>query len=128
MTDTFTWHISNLDRRLADGFIERSYWNLTAKRGEFVTGLGGNVVFTEPDPAKFVPYSQVTEDLAIQWTRQSIGDEQLDLLNERLEHELDLLENPVEGNGVPWSETEPEEAESEEAESEPEEEAESEDG
>ncbi len=123
MTDTFTWHISNLDRRLADGFIERSYWNLTATRGEFVTGLGGNVVFTEPDPAKFVPYSQVTEDLAIQWTRQSIGDEQLDLLNERLEHELDLLENPVEGNGVPWSETEPEEAESE-----PEEEAESEEG
>ena len=81
MTDTFTWTINNLHRRLSDGLVENAKWSLTAKRGELVTSIGSIVDFQEPDPAKFIAYDELTEDVVIQWTKDTLTEEQIIIFN-----------------------------------------------
>tara|TARA_B100000427_G_scaffold217069_1_gene181269 strand:- start:358 stop:819 length:462 start_codon:yes stop_codon:yes gene_type:complete len=102
MTDTFTWTISNLHRRLSDGLVEHATWSQTAKRGELVTSMGGIINFQEPDPGKFIDYDKLTEDIVIQWTKDTLTEEQLTIIKGELIHKLDLLETPVSGDGLPW--------------------------
>tara|TARA_Y100001938_G_scaffold146677_1_gene226051 strand:- start:503 stop:964 length:462 start_codon:yes stop_codon:yes gene_type:complete len=102
MTDTFTWTINNLHRRLSDGLVENAKWSLTAKRGELVTSIGSIVDFQEPDPAKFIAYDELTEDVVIQWTKDTLTEEQIIIFKDELIHRLDSIDPSISGNGLPW--------------------------
>ena len=91
-----------MHRRLSDGFVENAKWSLTGKRGELVASMGGIVNFQEPDPAKFIAYDKLTEDVVIQWTKDTITEEQLTIIKDALSYRLNVLETPVSGDGLPW--------------------------
>ena len=108
MADTFTWHIANLDRHVADGVVYTAHWTVSAERSvtgcePITAGAYGSVGFGEPDPKKFIPYASLTEAKALEWTKEAIGGaEKIAEIESALSKQLDERETPTNEAGVPW--------------------------
>lgn len=105
---TFTWSISNLERKLPDGdvppdgLVYNIHWHLTAtEEGQTVTAYG-SVALGEPDPDDYTPFDEITEEQAIEWAQAALGDETVASLEASLEAQLQEKLHPKTKTGVPW--------------------------
>ena len=106
MSTTFTWNIANLNRQLSDGTVTAVHWTLSAERtvsGETLgTGCYGSVGLGAPDPNNFIDYDDLTPQIVTAWIEDVLGADQVTSLKNGLTGQLNIQENPTEGNGVPW--------------------------
>jgi len=104
-----TWTISTLERELADGGVVVAHWRAIASE---TVGTGddavtysassyGTVGFT-PDPSSpdYIPYADVTEQDALNWTWAGGVDK--DAIEASLQANIDGQINPTTASGVPW--------------------------
>ena len=104
-----TWTISTLERELSDGGVVVAHWRATASE---TVGTGddavtysassyGTVGFT-PDPSSpdYIPYADVTEQDALNWTWAGGVDK--DAIEASLQANIDGQINPTTASGVPW--------------------------
>ena len=98
---TTVWQISQMERTLADGGVVVCHWRGTAIDGDFSASSGGTAGFT-PDPSSptYVPYADVTEELALSWCFADGVDK--DAIEASLQANIDGQINPVTASGVPW--------------------------
>jgi|SRR6056300_30204 hypothetical protein len=110
---TFNWTISTLERDLQpadmDGAIIVSHWRCTAEQTEgtgddavtYSASSYGTVGFT-PDPSSpdYIPYADVTEQDALNWTWAGGVDK--DATEASLQANIDGQINPTTADGVPW--------------------------
>ena len=108
-----TWSISTLERQLVDGertdVVTVIHWNVTdsetvGEGEEAKTYSGrcyGTVGLAEPGDS-FTPYSDITEETAISWCKQALGDDQVTAYEDSVASQIALEKNPVTGTGVPW--------------------------
>ena len=108
-----TWNINTLDRQLVDGertdVVTVIHWNVTdsetvGEGEEAKTYSGrcyGTVGLAAPGDS-FTLYSDITEDTAISWCKQALGDDQVDSLEANVANQIDKQRNPTTGEGVPW--------------------------
>jgi len=110
MTDIFTWEIRDLNRYLDTGAVYSIEWTLKAERSvenvvvfdaqqQGVTGLGA------PDPNNFIPYDSLTKEDTIQWLQAILGESDIEETKATLVQQLNELENPTKGRGIPWPQT-----------------------
>jgi len=107
MADTFQWEIIDLRRYLNDGAVYAIDWKLHAKREVteetiYESLVKGSTGLGEPNPSAFVPYDQITEEMAITWLEEAIGNDVIEQLKAGLTEKLDQQENPTTGSGIPW--------------------------
>jgi hypothetical protein len=98
---TTVWQISQMERTLADGGVVVCHWRATATDGDYSASSYGTAGFT-PDPSSptYVPYADVTEELALSWCFADGVDK--DAIEASLQANIDGQINPVTASGVPW--------------------------
>ena len=106
---TFNWVISTLERDLQpadmDGAVIVAHWRCNAAQESEGTTYSasnyGTSGFT-PDPTSpsYVPYSSITEELALSWCFADGVDK--DAIEASLQASIDGQIDPVTATGVPW--------------------------
>ena len=96
---TYTWAISNLDRRTSDGFIKVAHWQCTGADGDITSSVYATVSFEDGTPV--IPYDNVTEAEVLNWIWANGVDK--DAVEASIAERIADLQNPVEASGVPWA-------------------------
>jgi hypothetical protein len=99
---TYTWAIANLERELSDGYVFTSHWTLSATDGDHSASSYGSIGFERPE-GKLIPYEDLTEELAISWTKEKLGEEQVNSMEDALQEQIDKQKTPTTESGVPWN-------------------------
>ena len=101
MADTqYTWHIANLERETADGFVMTAHYTVTAEDGTYSSGAYGSLGFERPD--KLIPFADLTEELVIGWVKDAFGAEKVTEIEAALQAQLDEQHHPSKASGTPW--------------------------
>jgi hypothetical protein len=100
MATTFTWHIANLERETADGFVMTAHYTVTAEDGTYSSGAYGSLGFERPD--KLIPFADLTEELVIGWVQDAFGAEKVTEILAALQAQLDEQHHPSKASGTPW--------------------------
>jgi hypothetical protein len=100
MATTFTWHIANLERETADGFVMTAHYTVTAEDGTYSSGAYGSLGFERPD--KLIPYADLTEEMVIGWIQDAFGAEKVTEIEAALQAQLDEQHHPSKASGTPW--------------------------
>ena len=67
-------------------------WVCTGTDGSVTSSSSGTVNLGSPNPAEFVPYSDITQQLAYQWVSQSIS---MPAVEELITYQVKQLAQPV---------------------------------
>ena len=100
MATTFTWHIANMERETADGFVMTAHYTVTAEDGTYSSGAYGSLGFERPD--KLIPFADLTEEMVIGWVKDAFGAEKVTEIEAALQAQLDEQHHPSKANGMPW--------------------------
>ena len=100
MATTFTWHIANMERETADGFVMTAHYTVTAEDGTYSSGAYGSLGFERPD--KLIPYADLTEQMVIGWVKDAFGAEKVTEIEAALQAQLDEQRHPSKASGMPW--------------------------
>ena len=101
MAKTYTWKISDLERQLADGFVETVHWRLYCAEGENSLSNYGSVNLDRPET--LIPYNDLTEDVVIGWVEAALGETTVADMKTNLSAQVDLLVTPEKTYGKPWN-------------------------
>lgn len=99
MAISYTWTISNLDRRTSDGFIKVAHWRCTGADGDITSSVYSTVSFEDGTPV--IPYDNVTEAEVLNWIWANGVDK--DATEAAVAAQIEALKNPVQASGVPWA-------------------------
>lgn len=103
MATTITWHIANLERETADGFVYTAHYTVDAKDAKneaYTAGAYGSIGLERPD--NLIPFADLTEDLVISWVKEKLGDEQVANISAALEAQINEQQHPTKAAGIPW--------------------------
>jgi len=108
MAITYTWTISDLQRRVSDGAVVAAEWRCDAEDGMYRASTYSAASF-EPDPASagFIPYARLTESDVLAWV---MGQEDFDkaAVETNLVTQIDAQKQPPVLAGTPWATESPE--------------------
>jgi hypothetical protein len=101
-TTVFTWHIANLERETADGFVFTAHYTIDANDGTYNAGAYGSVGFERPE--NLIPFADLQEDVVIYWVQEAIGgEEKVNEIQAALQSQIDEQRHPSKAAGVPWA-------------------------
>ena len=102
-----TWTISTLEHEISDGAVIVAHWR--ASDSEVVgdvtySGSSYGTCGFAPDSSSpsYVPYADITKEMAIGWTKDSLGEEQVASIEASIAAQIDAEKNPTQEAGVPW--------------------------
>jgi hypothetical protein len=97
---TFNWQVVQMDRLTSDNFVVTCHYTVTATDGTYTTSTYGTTSYTQVEGKTYIPYADLTEAICVGWVQTSIGK---DTTEASLQSQIDLLKNPVQESGVPWT-------------------------
>lgn len=99
-----TWKIAQLERETADGYVYTAHYTVDMVSGDGVyrAGAYGSVGLDRPE-SKMIPFSQLTEELCIQWVKEKLGEEAVNNVEQALSSQIAEQRKPSKMQGVPWS-------------------------
>lgn len=100
-TTTTTWHIANLERETADGFVYTAHYTIDATDGTYNSGAYGSIGFQRPDT--LIPYGSLKETDVIGWVKDELGPEKISEIEAALNNQLEEQRSPSKASGVPWN-------------------------
>tara|TARA_B110000483_G_C18138329_1_gene520420 strand:+ start:978 stop:1289 length:312 start_codon:yes stop_codon:yes gene_type:complete len=100
-----TWKISSMDRDLTQGsnenIITTIHWTASDEDADGNTGSSyGSVGVTLVGTP--TAYADVTEAMAIGFTKAALGDEQVTAIEEGIASQIEALANPTTASGISW--------------------------
>jgi hypothetical protein len=103
-----TWSIVQLDYALSlDGqtdVVNNSHWQCIDSDDQGNQArVYGSVAIPTDDLSNFTPYADITEEEALKWTKDALGAEEVASIEANVTSQLNIIENPTEGSGTPWS-------------------------
>ena len=102
-----TWQITNTNSNATSGYIKSANWVCTKSEGDLSTSITGDIWFTEPrdaDPESFgIPYADVTEENAIAWTKEKLGEDSVANIELTAGRNLEAMKTPQQKDGLPWA-------------------------
>lgn len=101
MATTITWHIANLERETADGYVYTAHYTIDANDGTYNTGAYGSIGFERPD--NLIPYSSLKENQVLDWVKEKLGDDKVAEIETALENQLSEMRAPSKASGTPWN-------------------------
>ena len=96
---TITWSITQLDRKVSDGFVTTAHWRCTAVDEEHSACVYGTVSWLEGTPV--IPFESLDEETVLDWVWQSVNKAEIEA---NLTSQINILKNPVVVPGLPWEE------------------------
>jgi hypothetical protein len=102
METTVTWHIANLERETADGIVFTAHYTIDANDGTYSAGAYGSLGLERPDEEEMIPFSELTEEICIDWVKEKLTEEKVVEIEAALQAQLDEQHAPSRAAGVPW--------------------------
>ena len=98
-----TYTIGTLERNTSDDGVVVAHWRATDSDGDHSGSSYGTCGFT-PDPSSegFTLYADITEAMAIEWVKASMGEEAVTALESSIAAQITASKEPVTAAGVPW--------------------------
>ena len=98
-----TWTIATLERNTSDDGVVVAHWRASDVDGDHSGSSYGTCGFTPNAEAEgYTAYSEITEEMAIGWTKDSLGEEQVESIEASIAAQIDVEKNPTQEAGVPW--------------------------
>lgn len=96
--------IIDLERLLPEELCITAHWTATKTEGDYSATAYGSIELErkEASDPEFVPYEEITEEQAIAWVKEAMGEEELNSLEERLAKQIEEQKTPKVAHGVPW--------------------------
>ena len=98
-TTVFTWHIAQLERETADGYVFVAHYTIDANDGTYKAGAYGSIGFERPEE-DMIPFADLTEEIVIGWLKERLDVEQIEAA---LQNQLDEQRHPSKASGLPWA-------------------------
>jgi len=95
-----TWHIANLERETADGFVFIGHYTIDMSDGTYNAGAYGSIGFERPE--NLIPFSELTEEQVIGWVKEALGADKVAEIDQALLNQLEEQRHPSKASGVPW--------------------------
>lgn len=92
-------YIKHLERYVDSGIVIIIYYSAELIDGDFIANYQDQVCLSSPDPENFIPYNDITEQIAMNWLLSKIN---VDYIQSYLEKIIEKLKNPPTQNGIPW--------------------------
>ena len=103
MAITNTWSITKLDRKVADGYVFKVYFNIKAEEAPYQSSATGTVELQKPDT--LIPYSDLTESQIIGWVKDRLNKDSANTdsnIEAALAININEAKAPTIASGVPW--------------------------
>ena len=102
-----TWTIATLEHEIADGAVIVAHWRASDSEvvgEETYSGSSYGTCGFAPDPSSpsYVPYADITEEMAIGWTKDSLGEEQVASIEASIAAQIEESKAPAVVAGTPW--------------------------
>ena len=101
MATTFEWKIAQLERKTNDGFVFAAHYTVNADNGVYTSGAYGSLGLERPED-EMIPFSQLTEEIVVQWVKGKFGEEKVAEIEAALQAQIDEQQSPTKAAGVPW--------------------------
>ena len=98
----YQWHIAQLERETADGYVFTAHYTVDANDGTYSAGAYGSIGFERPEE-DMIPYADLTEEIVIGWVKEKFGDEKVAEIEAALQKQLDEQRSPTVAQGLPWA-------------------------
>jgi len=98
---TFTWHIAQLERETADGYVFTVHYTVDANDGTYSAGAYGSLGLERPE-GDMIPFADLTEEIVIGWVKDKFGDEKVLEIEEALQNQIEEQHHPTRAQGMPW--------------------------
>jgi hypothetical protein len=98
-TTVFTWHIAQLERETADGYVFTAHYTIDANDGTYKAGAYGSIGFERPEEG-MIPFADLTEEIVVDWVKERLDVEQIEAA---LQSQLDEQRHPSKASGLPWA-------------------------
>jgi hypothetical protein len=95
---TTTWTITQLERQISNGFVTTAHWRADAVDGDYSASTYATCSWSDGAPT--TPYADLTEETVLGWVWANGWDKEV--VEARLQKQIDALKNPVTATGVPW--------------------------
>lgn len=107
MSIEYTWNFNGIKVKPVQGTLTDvvvSYeWRRGAKDGDYSTDVYGSITLSDPDPASFKQYNNLTKQDLISWTVTSLSQESIDNYDASLASQIENLKNPpLINKAAPW--------------------------
>ena len=93
-----TWTISQLDRKIANGFVTTAHWQATAVDGDYTASTYATCSWS--DGTVNTPYAYLTQATVLGWVWANGVDKQA--TEDALAAQIALQKAPVTASGTPW--------------------------
>jgi hypothetical protein len=110
MTIEKTWRIEQLTTKpTIDGnqdVVVMASWRIIGLDGTHTASVYGSSAFTSPTPGstEYIPYSELTEDIIIQWVKASLGEAMVTDLEASVDSQIADQVTPKQQNlPLPWT-------------------------
>ena len=104
MSITTTWTIAQLDRELADGYVNTVHYRVDATDGTYEAGAYGSVGLEKPET--LVPYKDLTSNTVVGWVKVKLNSEDSEAvakIEAALAAQIAEQKTPTVSSGIPWS-------------------------
>lgn len=103
MATTFNWAVANLERHTADGIVYTVHYTVSAEDGSYREGAYGSIGLSAPEEGdNVVAFDDLTQEVVIQWTKDALGEETVQNVEDALQARLDEKHAPSKASGTPW--------------------------
>lgn len=103
------WTIHQLERKSDNGFVLNVHWRFsiteTTEDGNNYYADSYSVASYQQDEESedFIPFEDITEEIVIGWVKESLGEEQLALMQSSVIQQIESQKNPPIVYGLPWA-------------------------
>ena len=77
------------------------HWRCSKVEGDH-SGSSYGTVGLEPPGETFVEWDDISEEVAVGWAKDAMGDEQVASIESGIDAQIAEQANPTNGTGVPW--------------------------
>ena len=96
---TYDWNCKTVDvHPQAEGetnVVYNVHWIVTGTEGEYtVNSIGTQIVTVDPE-TPFIPFEDLTNEIVVEWTKEAMGEEQVQAIEDSLQAQIAELENPT---------------------------------
>ncbi len=102
MTTAYIWHIAQLERETADGYVYTVHYTVDAEDGTYRSGAYGSINLERPN-GDMIPFADLTEETVIGWVKENFGSEKLAEIEAALQAQIDEQRAPSKAQGLPWA-------------------------
>lgn len=96
---TYDWNCKTVDvYPQAEGetnVVYNVHWIVTGTEGDYTVNSVGTQVVALDTETTFIPFEDLTNEIVVGWTKEAMGEDQVQAIEDSIASQIDELENPT---------------------------------